>query len=68
MIEIKTITGGNADKETLDHMLNRVAVLKSLIFKYMIEDSDLKDAPLIRMIQLHLGGLEREIELCKDRI
>lgn len=67
MIEIRTITGGSTDKEILDNMSNRVSYLRKLIFKDIIKDSDLKDAPLIRITQLHLSELEQEIELLKNR-
>lgn len=67
MIEIRSITENSTDKEILDNMSNRVVDLKRLLFKDIIKDSDLKDAPLIRITQLHLSELEREIELLKNR-
>ena len=68
MIENRTIMGSSTDKEILDDMSNRVTDLKRLIFGDIIKDSDLKDAPLIRITQLHLSELEREIKLLKNRL
>ncbi len=62
------INRGSTNKEILDNMSNRVTDLKRLIFKYIIKDPDLKDAPLIRITQLHFSELEREIELLKNRV
>lgn len=68
MIESRTITGGSIDKEILNNMSDCVTDLKQLIFRDIIKDSDLKDAPLIRIMQLHLSELEREIEFLKNRV